>query len=191
MKNTITIKIQRKSYTLATDETNEYTENLAAALDRKITDKLNKNSSLSSLDAANLVAFDCLDEIVKANNNIENIRTRIKDYVDEADKARKSEEELKKQLEDAQRKINLLREKYSELFNEYKRLKSALRSGNTQNTNEKKSETKSENTQNANNTKTEKQPAKPNQQNKDANSNNFVGFVGMNNYNPNGNGGKA
>ena len=194
MKNRITIKIQRKSYTLETDESNEYTENLAAALDRKISDKLSKGQGLSSLDAANLVAFECMDEIIKVNSNLENIRTRIKDYVDEADKARTSEKALQEQLEDAQRKINLLREKYAELFNEYKRLKSALRNGSQPDANSQKP-AETAKTQPETNTETkaapeaEKTPQNPQEirqtakpaQSPQNNSGNFVGMAG---YNP-------
>lgn len=190
MKNRITIKIQRKSYTLETDESNEYTENLATALDRKISDKLSKGQGLSSLDAANLVAFECMDEIIKVNNNLENIRTRIKDYVDEADKARTSEKALQEQLEDAQRKINLLREKYAELFNEYKRLKSALRNGSQPDaTSEKPAETAETQPETKTAPEAEKTPQKPQEARQTAKptrpaQNNSGNFVGMAGYNP-------
>ena len=103
-----------------------------------------------------------MDEIYKANSNIENIRTRIKDYVDEAEKARKEREEISSQLEDAQRKINLLREKYAELFNEYKRLKSVLRGNNSSSTSNTANTTSTSNSTNAQSEKsTEQPPQKP------------------------------
>ena len=202
MKNTQTIKIQRKNYTLASDESAEYTENLAAELDRRISAKLSNNNGLSSLDAANLVAFDCMDEIYKANSNIENIRTRIKDYVDEAEKARKEREEISSQLEDAQRKINLLREKYAELFNEYKRLKSVLRGNNSSSTSSTSNTSNTANTSNNTNAQSEKSTEQPPQKPAEKETKNTAAprtasdsghksntnnsnFVGMTSYNPN------
>ena len=176
MKTMQTVKIQRQKYTFSTDESSEYTENLAMILDKKLNDKRSKNQGLSSLDAAYLVAFDCMDEIVKVNANIENIRTRIQDYVDEANTAKKEKKELEVQLEEAQRKVSLLREKYAELFNEYKRLKSALR-GNS--SNQPKEEEKPAE-------KPQAQTAAPAQTANQGGGN----FVGMTGYNPGNNGGK-
>lgn len=178
MKKKITVKIQRKNYTFLSDETKEYTDNLANLLDRKINEKLSCDKGLSTLDAACLTAFECLDDLLKANNNIDNIRSQIKDYVDESAAAKEENQKLKAkfadaeklaeerdgykaQFEDAQRKVSLLREKYAELYNEYKHLKSALKGANV------KADT-------APQTKTKSPDKQTNQQ----------GFVGMNGYKP-------
>lgn len=125
MKNKLNVKIQRKSYTLLTEESQEYTDALSNLLDRRINERIKKTPSLSTVDAAFLTAFDCLDELYKANKNIDNIRSQIKEYVDDASNARKEAENAAKQLEEAQKKISLLREKNAALHAELK----AVRSG--------------------------------------------------------------
>lgn len=171
MKNKLTVKIQRKSYNFISDESQEYTDMLAGLLERRINDCIKKNEGISSLDAAYLTAFDCMDELVKANKNIDNIRTQIKDYVDDSTRSKASEDKLRSELEDAQRKISLLREKYAELYNEYKHLKSALRN------------TGGENKASDESAKKKSEPA-PKQGNQPSKNHNNGSFVGMRNYDP-------
>ena len=66
--------------------------------------------SLSVQDAAVLTALDCLDELSKANQNIENIRTQIKDYVDDAGRARSQADEAQKEIRELQAKVHDLEE---------------------------------------------------------------------------------
>lgn len=171
MKNKITVKIQRKNYSFVSDETQEYTDKLTSILDRRINEQLKKSDSISPIDAAYLTAFECMDELIKANNNIENIRTQIKDYVDESTKARGSEQKLRAELEESQRKISLLREKYAELYNEYKNLTSALRSD------KKAAQQQRENAHKA-------QQSNASKSQNTATHNTSENYVGMKNYDP-------
>ena len=75
---------------------------------------------LSTLDVALLCAMDCLDELTKANRNVENIRSQIKDYVDDAGQARLAADEANKEL-------RILRAKVEELQTELKKRTTVIR----------------------------------------------------------------
>ena len=64
-----------------------------------------------------------LDELTKANRNVENIRSQIKDYVDDASQARLAAEEANKEL-------RVLRAKVDELQGELKKRTTVIRYDN-------------------------------------------------------------
>ncbi len=98
MKNNVTVRIYNREYHLVTDETKDYTDKLVAELNRKAADLLKVNCMLSLQDAAALVSFESFYDMVKTRQNIENIRSQIKGYVDDAEKAREAEEKSEKEL---------------------------------------------------------------------------------------------
>lgn len=95
--NKVKVKIYNRDYSLQTDETPEYTIKLANKLDSQIAQMLQDRTAASVVDASLLVALSTLDECQKLNDNIDNIRTQIKGYVDDATQARLTAEELTKQ----------------------------------------------------------------------------------------------
>ncbi|MBQ8108092.1 MAG: cell division protein ZapA [Ruminococcus sp.] len=111
MANKVTVTVCGKGYTLSGEETPEYTAKLAEVLDKKIKSMKTKFSSLSITDCAVLTALDCMDQLAKANQNIDNIRSQIKDYVDDAGRARN-------QANNSQREIRMLEEKVASLEKE-------------------------------------------------------------------------
>ncbi len=107
----MTVHIFNRDYRLMTDESKEYTDRLAAELNRKMADLLSSKATLSVQDAAALICLECYDELTKARKNIENIRTQIKTYVDEANAARQEAEEAKNDaMEFAERAVQLEKE---------------------------------------------------------------------------------
>ena len=64
-----------------------------------------QSDSISVQSAAVLAALSAFDEAQKANESIDNIRTQIKEYVDEACAARAEKEEALKQVEELKLKI--------------------------------------------------------------------------------------
>lgn len=111
MANKYKVVICGKEYTLTSEDNKDYTVKLAAMLDKRIKDMKSKFKSLSASDCAILTALDCMDELAQANRNIDNIRTQIKDYVDDAGRART-------QSASAQREIMALKEKVAALEKE-------------------------------------------------------------------------
>jgi len=123
MKNVVKVQLAGRSYNLTSTETPDYTIRLSRELNKRLDMIMSKSESLSSLDAALLCAMDCLDELTKANRNVENIRSQIKDYVDDASQARLAAEEANKEL-------RVLRAKVDELQGELKKRTTVIRYDN-------------------------------------------------------------
>lgn len=113
MANQYKINVCGKEYNLSSEDNKDYTVKLAQILDKRIRDMKSKHQSLSVTDCAVLTALDCLDELAQANRNIDNIRSQIKDYVDDASRARN-------QANSAQREIRTLKERVAALETELK-----------------------------------------------------------------------
>ena len=123
MKNVVKVQLAGRNYNLTSTETPDYTIRLARELNRRMDIIKSSSESLSSLDAALLCAMDCLDELTKANRNVENIRSQIKDYVDDAGQARLAADEANKEL-------RILRAKVDELQTELKKRTTVIRYDN-------------------------------------------------------------
>ncbi len=120
MKNVVKVQLAGRSYNLTSTETADYTIRLSRELNKRLDMIMSQSESLSSLDAALLCAMDCLDELTKATRNVENIRSQIKDYVDDAAQARLAAEESNKE-------VRILRAKVDELQTELKNRTTVIR----------------------------------------------------------------
>ena len=123
MKNVVNVHLAGRSYNLNSTESEEYTQKLARELNRRLSAITNASANLSALDGALLCALDCLDELTKANNNIENIRNQIKDYVDDAGEARI-------QADEANKEVRVLRARVEALQAELKKRTTVIRYDN-------------------------------------------------------------
>ena len=117
MANTYKVLIMGKEYTLTSEDNKDYTERLAAMLDKRIRDMRSKFSSLSITDCAVLTALDCMDELGQSNRNIDNIRTQIKDYVDDAGRARSQAAAAQREIKALKERIELLEKELKERTN--------------------------------------------------------------------------
>lgn len=107
--NKVKVMICGKEYSLQTDETPEYVLGLSRQLNKRIDTLVSSSDNISTNAATALVAISYMDELEKANANIDNIRTQIKDYVDEAGRARLEREEALKQVADLKIEIESLK----------------------------------------------------------------------------------
>lgn len=107
--NRVTIVVCGKEYTLQTPEEPAYVRQLANRLDRRIREAMENNDVLSAMDAAILVGLTQMDDSYKTTSDIDNIRGEIKNYVEEAGRARDEADKLRDQLEEAQREIERLK----------------------------------------------------------------------------------
>lgn len=95
--NKVKVTICGKEFSLKTDEAPSYFTELAKKVENAIYDMLaDSNNSLSMQSAAILTALAAYDECRKANDSIDNIRTQIKEYVDDACQARLERDEAVK-----------------------------------------------------------------------------------------------
>ena len=96
MMNKVKVTICGKEFSLKTDEAPDYFTKLAEKVDSEIYKMASSADNMSIQSAAVLVALSAFDEAQKANDSIDNIRTQIKEYVDDACKARLERDEALK-----------------------------------------------------------------------------------------------
>jgi cell division protein ZapA len=109
--NKVKVTICGKEYSLKTEETAGYYTGLAKKVEDTIDRMTSQSSGLSVQSAAVLTALSAFDDAQKANESIDNIRTQIKEYVDEACRARN-------ERDDAVKNAEALKARISELENE-------------------------------------------------------------------------
>ena len=94
--NKVKVTICGKEFSLKTDDAPSYFTELAKKVDSEIYKMASSADNISVQSAAILVALAAYDEAQKANDSIDNIRTQIKEYVDDACKARLERDEALK-----------------------------------------------------------------------------------------------
>ncbi len=109
--NKVRVTICGKEYALKTEETASYFIALAQKVERTIDSMAAQSDSITIQSAAVLTALSAFDDAQKANESIDNIRTQIKEYVDEACAARAERDEAVKETE-------VLKARITELENE-------------------------------------------------------------------------
>lgn len=111
--NKVRVTICGKEFALKTEESASYFYALAKKVEKTIDEMIAQSDSISVQSAAILAALSAFDEAQRANESIDNIRTQVKEYVDEACAARAEKE-------DALKKIQTLELRVKELENELK-----------------------------------------------------------------------
>lgn len=120
MRNRVKVTVCGKEYALQTEESASYLIGLARKLDRQINDITEGSDSISMVAATVLAALSALDDAEKANESIDNIRTQIKDYVDEAGRARLERDKAVEQANSLKKQNELLKTKLACYENDLK-----------------------------------------------------------------------
>ena len=97
MENRVTVSICDEEYTLIAEEAPSYMQKVGAYVDGKLSELL-ETAKIGRSDAAVLTAVNIADELFKEREATEALRAQVKDYVDEATKARNEASELKREL---------------------------------------------------------------------------------------------
>lgn len=105
MSNEVKVMICGKEYKLKTSESPNYVFALARALETKINEIVNSGSGSSPYGASIMVALSLLDDLNKANQKLDSIRTQTKEYVDEAGRTRIERDSAQKEIEVLKSKI--------------------------------------------------------------------------------------
>ena len=123
MMNRVKVVLCGKEYVLQTEDAPSYVYQLAKNLEKRISDITENNPRVSAHSAVMMVALSTMDELTKANNSVEVIRSQVKEYVDEAGKARLERDA-------ALREIDVLKAKIEQLenLNKLKSLKESIQS---------------------------------------------------------------
>ena len=106
MLNRLKVIICGKEYMLQTEEAPSYVYGLAKLLEKKINDISSGNNSISPYSAAIMVALSTLDDLSKAQANVDSIRAQA--YVDEAGKARIERDAALKEIDALRLKLEQL-----------------------------------------------------------------------------------
>ncbi len=109
--NKVKVRIMGREYTLGTENSPEYTMELAEKLNASLNEMLSDTHGLSGLDVALLAALDAMDEARKAKENADNIRLQLGEYMTSADKARTGYDNAKKEIAVLKRRIEELEDK--------------------------------------------------------------------------------
>ena len=97
MENRVTVSICGEEYTLVAEEAPSYMQRVGSYVDVKLNELLS-SAKVGRTDAAVLTAVNITDELFKESESAEALRTQLKEYVDEAAKARNEVSELKREL---------------------------------------------------------------------------------------------
>ena len=107
--NKVRLTIAGTEYVIATEDEVEYTEQLGAALDEKLTTLLKENQRLSVTQGAVLCALEYADLAKKQEENAEHLRSQIQAYLEDAAKARTDAEIMRRESERLNRELATLR----------------------------------------------------------------------------------
>ena len=97
MANRVTITICGEEYTLVADESSAYMQKVGSYVSDKMTEVL-EGAKVARTDAAVLTAANITDELFKAQEDAENLRRQLKEYVEEAGRAKAEASELKREI---------------------------------------------------------------------------------------------
>ena len=115
LKNRVKLTIGGAEYPIITEDDPKYVQELGDELDKALKSTLSENRSISTTQAAVLLALEYADNYKRAVMAADNLRSQIKDYLDDAssaktkaDWARHESETAKRELEAAKLEIDRL-----------------------------------------------------------------------------------
>lgn len=110
-KTKVKLSICGNDYYITTDDDAKYVQELGNALDERLTKIVHENPRLSVTQAAILASLDYADVAKKASDTADNLRSQIKEYLEdsarykmEAEVARRDVERLNKELKELRSK---------------------------------------------------------------------------------------
>lgn len=108
--NKVKLTVCGSSYVISTTDSEEYVQSLAERLDKDMNELMNQSPSASVAASAVVVALGYLDELQKNASSADNMRSQIKDYLEDAAKAKLAAEQARREVERLQKEVHRLRE---------------------------------------------------------------------------------
>ena len=105
MENRITVSICGTDYTFTAEESPAYMQKVAALVDARMGEIL-KSGRINRVDAAVLAAANIADDLLKEQTSAENLRSQLKDYLDEANKAKAEASDLRREIFKLQQRLD-------------------------------------------------------------------------------------
>ena len=97
MDHRVTVTICGNEYTFVAEEDSTYVERVAGYVNQKMSNILD-TAKVGQTDAAVLTAANIADELFKALEIAENLRSQLKEYLDEASRSKNEISELKREI---------------------------------------------------------------------------------------------
>ena len=107
----VTLTICGTDYIVTTDEEPGYMQELGAQLDARIRNLMNKNERTSLVMATVMTALAEADEAAKATKTADNLRKQLKSFFDDNNRSRSEAENMRRELERVQREMEELERK--------------------------------------------------------------------------------
>lgn len=104
MANRVVVNICGDEYTLVAEESPSYMQRVGSYVDGKMQDIID-SARVGRVNAAVLTAVNIADELMKAQETAEQLRSQIKEYADEAGRAQSEVSELKREVFRLQQKL--------------------------------------------------------------------------------------
>lgn len=105
IKNRVKLMIGGAEYPIITEDDPKYVNELGAELDAALRNTLSENRSISTTQAAVLLALEYADSYKKAVGSADNLRSQIKDYLDDAASAKSKADWSRHEAETAKREL--------------------------------------------------------------------------------------
>ncbi|MBQ7117268.1 MAG: cell division protein ZapA [Clostridia bacterium] len=118
--NKVKLSIGGTEYSILAEDDVKYVQELGKELDRAFTKIMKANTSISTTQAAVLLALDYADESKKAIATADRLREQIKDYLDDASDAKSKADWARHEAEALKKETDKLRMENSRLKAELK-----------------------------------------------------------------------
>ena len=105
MANRVVINICGEDYTFVAEESASYMQKVATLVDTRMSEIL-KNGRINRVDAAVLATANIADDLLKEQASAENLRSQLKDYLDEANKAKAEASDLRREIFKLQQRLD-------------------------------------------------------------------------------------
>lgn len=115
MNSKVRLNICGMECTVSSEDDESYIRTIGDDVDKRMSDMMAGNSSISTTMAALLCALECADEAYKATTTADGLRAQIRDYVEESGKARLEADEARREIERLRRELQALRLRLSEI----------------------------------------------------------------------------
>ncbi len=111
-KTKVKLNICGADYTITTDDDIKYVSALGDELDGLLTKTMRENSRISITQAAILAALSYADQYKKAELSSDNLRSQIKEYLEDAARAKMDAEIAKREVERLTRELQSLQSRF-------------------------------------------------------------------------------
>lgn len=112
-KNRIKLNICGCECVISSEDSEGYMRSVGEEVQKTIESLLDRNERISTTMAAINAALSYCDEAHKATDSAENLRTQIRDYLEDSSHARLEAEESRREIEQLKREIQTLRSRLS------------------------------------------------------------------------------